>query len=125
MNLTNDTKGKIVFLSIFFISLIYFGYKSFRDDYIIKHYGAYTIGQINEIKGTNGGVVVYYSFIYSNDTITTAGRYSDFSKRISHKRYYVQFLRKNLKRCRILLDDPVPDSIKDAPPYGWNKLPNE
>ena len=119
-----EAKGKIIFISIFLISLFYFGYKTFRDTYLIKHYGAYTIGLISKTKDTRGGVVVYYSYIYSNDTIETEGNYS-FDDRISHKRYYVQFLRNNLKKSRILLDNPVPDSIKNVPSYGWNKLPNE
>ena len=126
MKLTTQTKIKIIFFGIFFISFFYFTYKTFRDNYLIKHYGVYTIGEIKEVKGTNGGVVVYFSFIYSNDTVKTSGQYANFSNPISsHKRYYVQFLRNNLKKSRILLNNPVPDSIKDAPLYGWNKLPNE
>jgi len=126
MKYTTETIIKIIFFCIFFTSFFYFTYKTIRDNYLIRHYGVYTIGEIKEVEGTNGGVVVYFSFIYSNDTIRTSGQYANFSNPISsHKRYYVQLLRSNLQKSRILLDNPVPDSIKDAPPYGWNKLPDE
>ena len=47
-----------------------------------------------------------------------AGRKYDMGKR-----YFIAVPIKFPSRGFILLDKPVPDSIKEAPPEGWKELP--
>lgn len=49
--------------------------------------------------------------------------FSSDEKFILGNRYYVKFETNNPKNSQILLNKPVPDSIKEAPSQGWDKIP--
>ena len=40
-------------------------------------------------------------------------------------RYYVKYDVTHPQRSDLLQNKPVPDSIKEAPPNGWDKIPGE
>ena len=44
-------------------------------------------------------------------------------KKYLHKRFLVQYLKEEENMSEIFLQYPVPDSIKEAPPEGWEKMP--
>lgn len=73
----------------------------------------------------DGNELEYYYYIMDEKYIQSQ---SDFPcekpKQTLHKRFYLMFNPDNPKNSKLLLDFPVPDSIREAPPEGWNKIPN-
>ena len=43
--------------------------------------------------------------------------------KVQEGRYYVQFSKLNPRNCQLLLEYPVPDSIKNFPQEGWDFIP--
>jgi hypothetical protein len=84
----------------------------------------YTIGTVINL---NGGSKAGNSidFIYKVKNKGYSGRWSiqGYHTKLIGKRFYIKFESGNPDNCEILLDKPVPDSIKTASPEGWEKIP--
>ncbi len=95
----------------------------FGNTWYIQSNGIYSIAVVRNIKGTRGGVSADSYYIYNGMKYQTHGvsgilQYSD-----EGKRFYIQFLASNPKRCKLHTDQPVPDCIGDPPPEGWKEIP--
>ena len=99
-----------------------------RDIFIygprLREKGRYTIGYIYQHSRHKGGATIYYKYkvggklYYSKDT---AGGIK--KNRLLEKRFLVRYVYDEIDLSEILLEYPVPDSIKEAPPEGWKKKP--
>ena len=112
----------------FLIGLGLWGVGTFIKDFFInepklREKGKYTIGIIYDYSQHKGGATIYYKFrtgnkfYYSN---TTSGK---DKKELLNKKFLLRYVEGEEDISRILLEYPVPDSIKEAPPEGWKKLP--
>ena len=99
-----------------------------RDIFIygprLREKGRYTIGYIYQHSPHKGGATIHYKYkvggklYYSKDT---AGGIK--KNRLLEKRFLVRYVYDDIDLEEILLEYPVPDSIKEAPPEGWKKMP--
>ena len=87
----------------------------------LREKGKYTIGYI--YSPHKGGASIYYKFktgtkfYYSN---TTSGKEKKY---LINKKLLLIYVEGEEDISRILPEYPVPDSIKEAPPEGWKKMP--
>ena len=89
----------------------------------------YTIGTVVDIKAARGGYQPVYKFEANAKKIEIRGGSNPLINSMEMgykhlgKRYYVRFGEKKPRIGRIFLDYPVPDSIINAPPNGWDSIP--
>jgi hypothetical protein len=88
----------------------------------------YTIGVLLDLKGSRGGYQPVYKYeILGEEIQLKSGSKGMIDAKDRHKyigkRYYVMVDEVKKNRSRILLDYPVPDSIKVVPPNGWDSIP--
>lgn len=89
--------------------------------------GRYTIGKLNKVGFTKSSGYDAF-FTYSVNHKAFKGRsgieYKDFTREDIGKRFLILYVENEESLSNILLQYPVPDSIKSAPPNGWEELPN-
>ncbi|MBN2757119.1 MAG: hypothetical protein JXR51_08085 [Bacteroidales bacterium] len=84
----------------------------------------YTIGLIINVRArAKLSVALEYSFKVNYEGYKSIRGIEKYNTKLIGKRFYVKFESGNPDNCEILLDKPVPDSIKEAPPEGWAKIP--
>lgn len=97
-------------------------YLSARYEAHMNKYARYTIGVTTETfyKG-DGKKMVKYNFSVNNKSYSGAELYKDCV--VPGGRYYVKFSKKKTSYNELLLDMPVPNSVEDPPPEGWEQIP--
>lgn len=88
----------------------------------------FTIGYFKGLSNTRGAYVPVFTYHINDDKIETVGLYQNtvtpWNKKVYlNRRFYVVFEISKPKNGILLLDYPVPDSIKTAPPFGWDSIP--
>lgn len=89
--------------------------------------GRYTIGKLNKLGFTkSSGYYAFFTYsVNDKDFKERSGiEYNDFIKEDIGKRFLILYIENEESLSNILLQYPVPDSIKSAPPNGWKELPN-
>jgi hypothetical protein len=120
-----ENKGSKIFVGLFiFITLSVWFYQLVIEEYLLKQDHRYTIGIILKITPNidSGPDATYYfrfNGVYQEEFISINTR--PFVQ--VGQRYYVKFYPHCLSISRIETDKPVPDVIKEAPPAGWEELP--
>ena len=99
-----------------------------RDIFIygprLREKGKYTIGIIYDYSQHKGGATIYYEYKAENKLYySNAGAGWKEKESLLEKRFLVKYVEGEKDISRILLEYPVPDSIKEAPPEGWKKKP--
>ena len=97
--------------------------KYFINNDTLEENHKYSICTVSRFEGIKGGFSVGYSFNVLNSEYTVGEIVQVGNKGIIGKRYFVMFYPPNPQNSKILIDKPVPDSIKEAPPEGWDKIP--
>lgn len=99
---------------------------SLHQDKLLQNNHRYTYGipyKYNIIP--DGNELEYYYFVKGEKYKQSQSDYPcDKPKQSLQKRFYIMFNPDNPKNSKLLLDFPVPDSITEAPPEGWDKIPN-
>ena len=98
-----------------------------RDIFIygprLREKGKYTIGIIYDYSQHKGGATIYYEYKAENKLYySNAGAGWKEKESLLEKRFLVKYV-EGEDLSKILLEYPVPDSIKEAPPEGWKKMP--
>ena len=112
----------------FLIGLGLWGVGTFIKDFFInqpklREKGRYTIGYIYKYrKRLKGADISYYKYNVRNK-LWYGSTIDGESEELIHKRFLVKYVEGEEDLSEILLVYPVPDSIKEAPPEGWKKLP--
>jgi len=83
-----------------------------------KHF---TIGYATG-KGWSGGSILNYEYYINNEKIKGGMRFNGDYDLYIGKRYFVKFSSKYHGNAKILVNMPVPDSIKKAPQMGWDSI---
>ena len=89
----------------------------------------YTIGFVVDIKAARAGYQPVYEYYVDGKMIKKRGSSNPLINSMQNgykhlgKRYYVGFGEQRPQIGDIYLDYPVPDSIKIAPPNGWDSIP--
>ncbi|HNW69557.1 MAG TPA: hypothetical protein PKI01_04080 [Bacteroidales bacterium] len=112
--------GGIILFILIIITII--AKYSFNKNTIEKNH-KYSICTVQRFEGVKGGFSVGYSFFVLNTEYVVGEIVQDGNKSVVGNRFYVKFYPPNPKNSEILLDRLVPDSIKEAPPQGWDKIP--
>jgi len=111
----------------FLIGLGLWGGGTFIKDFFInqpklREKGGYTIGYIYKYrKRLKGADISYYKYNVRNK-LWYGSTIDGESEELIHKRFLVKYVEGEYL-SKILLEYPVPDSIKKAPPEGWKKMP--
>lgn len=116
----------IILIPISFVIAYFYGKNIIQPKY--EKYGRYTIGRFDKYSASSRANTfnIYFSFYYKDKVFkgcspSISGR--QFDESFVKKRFIVNFV-EDKELSRILLDIPVPDSIKSAPPEGWKELPD-
>ena len=117
-------KNKINKISLcFLIGLGLWGGGTFIKDFFInqpklREKGRYTIGYIYKYrKRLKGADISYYKYNVRNK-LWYGSTIDGESEELIHKRFLVRYVYDDIDLEEILLEYPVPDSIKEAPPEG-------
>ena len=99
-----------------------------RDIFIygprLREKGRYTIGYIYQHSRHKGGASIYYEYKVGNKLYYSNTAAGGIKKdRLLEKRFLVRYVYDDIDLEEILLEYPVPDSIKEAPSEGWKKKP--
>lgn len=118
-----NTISKILFLTMLFGYIIYIAVKSYNDKKERNLKSKYTIGIVIKISPLSKSGYNLKHIYKINHILYKSSRIIDEKENYLNKRFYVKFESDNPNNCEILLDKPVHDSIKEAPPEGWDKIP--
>ncbi len=89
----------------------------------LREKGRYTIGYIYKYrKRLKGADISYYKYNVRNK-LWYGSTIDGESEELIHKRFFLRYVYDEINLSEILLEYPVPDSIKEAPPEGWKKKP--
>lgn len=121
-------KSKLVLYSgIFFvIALFYYRYQILLPE--VEKHGKFTIGRVTEYHIKKGGAYnIYFTFEVNGkkfDSYSNAEE-SKVKKLNIGDRFLVIFLKPDsfFGSPGIMLDNPVPDSVRVAPVEGWSEKP--
>lgn len=93
----------------------------------LKRNARYTIGITGDtFLTTMSGTQIEYSYIVQYNNYRHSENYlNDTIKSGCQCRFYVKYDVKHPKISELLQNKPVPDSVKSAPPNGWDKIPGE
>ena len=99
-----------------------------RDIFIygprLREKGRYTIGIVYDYSQYKGGASIYYEYKVGNKLYYSNTAVGGIKKnKLLEKRFLVRYVYDEIDLSEILLEYPVPDSIKEAPPEGWKKMP--
>lgn len=117
--------NSVLLVSFFgLLILIVFKY-SFINPYHLKETHFYTIARVKNIEGAvNGGPDAYFHYDVKGvqyDGFVDIGNIESDVK--VNDRYFIMINSNDYLNAAILLNNPVPDSIKSAPPNGWSTEP--
>lgn len=125
----SDTKRRNVLFRRIIISLpiIYLLYvlfiKNILEYHEITRNPKYTIGTTTKTSfATKGNDYIDFVY-YVNEKQYIGDIIFSYNIKVPNGRYFVKFSKKNPYKNYMLTNSPVPDSIKIAPPSGWDELP--
>lgn len=118
--MNNKIKMGIIKVTLVILCLVAFQF------FWVKYYTSiekrYVVGQVLQIHPLlRQGVQVKYQFSIYDMLYTKSFPRENFSPKVG-QRYIVEIPIKNRDNSKILLDHPVPDSIK-SPWEGWEEIP--
>ena len=112
-----------VFLGLIIVYGIWAINKTTKDYFNLSNDHRFTIGIVDTIKRSGKGWVIFYNFnvnkIHYNRYVGIKGNDTSLIK----KTFYLMFYTKNPNNSKIMLNCPVPDSIKVIPEKGWVRIP--
>ena len=126
MKIDKEKISKYFLIGIGVFIILAFFYGKFISAPKFEKRGKYTIGKFESFGSKRGGMYgVKFSFKTGNKINLGESNYSEsrFNKTYIGKRFLVKYVEDEEDLSTILLEYPVPDSIKEAPPNGWKKLP--
>ena len=115
---------KIISIILFFIIIFSVFIKNIYNNKLLEKSSKYTIGNIISINPNgNAGYRIYFTYEVNNKSYKAFGGIYRNNKNLIGKRYYIKFSPSNPNICKLLLEKEVPENIKNAPPEGWDKIP--
>lgn len=112
----NKIRGFVLSLLIVVLPIYLIGYFGQKE---IENNKKYTIGYATG-KGWSGGSILNFEWSVNNKIYYGGSGFNQDYNKFIGKRYFVKFSSIDFGNARILINMPVPDSIKEAPPVGWS-----
>lgn len=119
-------RGKIINrigLFLMFLAIVITGLYLYLRQNKLENSHRYSIGTVTHFEAQQGSFGVDFKLIISGKEYDGGCTVYNKYNNIVGKRFFVKYYPKNPKNSEILLEKPVPDSIKEAPPNGWDKIP--
>lgn len=88
----------------------------------LREKGKYTVGYIYKYSRHKGGATIFYEYKVGNK-LWYSSSVDGEAEKLLYKRFLVRYVYDEVDLSEILLQYPVPDSIKTSPPNGWKDLP--
>lgn len=121
--MTKKRKGQVIILGLLFIYTAYVIYCQLSHNEIDKN-GKYTIAKVTDFKmNFRNGYTVYYEYNVSNHLYKESLLVSQDYTNIIGYRFFAKFNPNKPKHSYIILDKPALSKFLDAPPGGWEKIP--
>ena len=114
----------LIGIGIFIIGIFFYGQLISKPN--IEKYGIWVIATPYDTRGGGKGGSTYIKFKYKYLDKEYESRENGFYGKIREmlkNRYLIKISSKDPNLCYFTDDYIVPDSIKEAPPEGWEKLP--
>lgn len=111
-------------VSILSVIMVYGFYIMNLKTRLINEKGRYTIGVIQRTKIGSKGIRVFINYSYGNkvELVDYIEDYVERNKLRIGRRIFIKFIPENdVKYIKLNLECTVPDSIKNAPLYGWSE----
>lgn len=121
--MTKKRNGQVIIFCLLFIYAAYVFYCQLSYNEIEKN-GKYTIAKVTDFKmNFRNGYTVYYEYDVSNHLYKENMHVSQDYPNIIGYRFFAKFNPNKPKNCYIILDKPALSKFWDAPPGGWEKIP--
>lgn len=120
----NKSKLNIIGVIVFFLIIIAFIAKNVLENKSLNQESNFTIGEITKIEpNTSSGYRIYFNYYVLGKEYEAFGGIYKRDNDLIGKHFYVRFSPTNPDNCELLLKKPVRSDIKNAPPEGWEKIP--
>lgn len=108
-----------LFFALIVIFLLYIWVKNSRED--IERNKRYTIGCFFRTSWSGGRTIQYKYYVNGEEHIGGAGYNMDYDLLLG-RCFFVKFSSKNPGNDKLLINMPVPDTVGEAPPLGWDTI---
>lgn len=113
-------------IGVIIISVLYVWVS--RSNENLEENKRYTVGYFFE-KSWSGGLILKYECYIDGEKHIGGGRYKEKGKYIKKnydlligRRFFVKFSSKNYSNHELLINMPVPDTVRNVPPLGWDTI---
>lgn len=121
--MTKKSKNQAILVGFILASISYLIYWELSSHEIEKN-GKYTIAKVTGFKmNFRNGYTVYYEYNVSNILYKENMMVSQDYPNIIGYRFFAKFNTNKPKHSYIILDKPTLSKFWDAPPDGWEKIP--
>ncbi|MDE5418446.1 hypothetical protein L3049_10540 [Labilibaculum sp. DW002] len=121
----NEKQIMIVIVGLAITCFIFFGVKDLYQRSRLTKEGIYTIGTITKfVDDHHSAPTAHYEFKYKNVEYRGGVIVNHMQNTLISKRFFVIFLPDAPSKSKMLIGNPVPSVLKNAPPAGWLKLPD-
>ena len=122
--LTEQPKNSKWVILVFALVLFSLITKMIFKDYHLNKNRRFTIATIEKVEGTKGGRQALFFYYYNDKKYYGSGSSDMISMNMRDHRFFLILNKNNPSSCKLLIESPVPDSIKIAPIRGWDSLPS-
>ena len=120
----NKSRLNIVSIIVFFIIIIALIARDCIEKESLNKESKFTIGEITKIEPNgNSGYRIYFNYYVLGKEYKAFGGIYKWNNDLIGKHFYVRFSPANPGNCELLLEKPVPNNVKSAPPLGWKEIP--
>ena len=120
----NNKKIKTIGILFLLLLVVFVVIKYYVDKHNLKKAYHVTIGNVYDYKVlVRSGYALNFNYFVNGKKYDSEYIVYNNPKIFVKKRYFVVFSLSDPRNCKILLNRPVPDEIKQAPSEGWKKIP--
>ncbi len=120
----NNKILKTIGISLLFLLIALVIAKYYFDKNSLKNEYRITIGNVYNYEIlTRSGYDLYFNYSVNGKKYKADYIIYNNPKSFINRRFFVAFLPSNPENSKIILEKPVPPSLKQAPLEGWGKIP--
>jgi hypothetical protein len=120
----NKSKLNIIGMIVFFLIIIALIARDVLEKKSLNQESRFTIGVITKIEpNMRSGYRIYFNYYVLDKKYEAFGGIYKWDNDLIGKRFYIRFSPSNPDNCELLLEKPVRSDVKNAPPEGWERIP--
>ena len=120
----NKSKLNIIGMIVFFLIIIALIARDVLEKKSLNQESRFTIGVITKIEPNgNSGYRIYFNYYVLDKKYEAFGGIYKWDNDLIGKHFYIRFSPSNPDNCELLLEKPVRSDVKNAPPEGWERIP--